>query len=73
MEVTKSQTEDNTVQVEMPNLTGITLKEAKEVLKDMQIEYEADTDNNEAVITKQLPKRGIKITNSTKVYLYSNK
>lgn len=72
LEVTKSQTEVNTVQVEMPELTGITLKEAKQVLKDLGLEYETDTDDSEAVITDQLPKKGIGITSGTKVYLYSN-
>lgn len=53
----------------MPNVTGITFKEAKQKLKDAGIEtnsnFEADT-----IITNQLPKEGINIETGTKVILY---
>ena len=51
---------------------GITLKEAKQILTENGLEYEADTDNMEAIITDQLPKKGIGINQGTKVILYSN-
>ena len=72
LEVTKNQEEENTVQVEMPELTGITIKEAKQILTELGLEYEIDTDDLEAVITDQLPKKGIGINQGTKVILYSN-
>ncbi len=55
--------------VKMPNVTGITFKEAKQKLKDVGIEtnsnFEADT-----IITNQLPKEGINIESGTNVILY---
>ena len=55
--------------VKMPNVTGITFKEAKQKLKDAGIEtnssFEADT-----IITNQLPKEGINIESGTNVILY---
>ena len=56
----------------MPDVTGITVKEAKQILTELGLEYEIDTDNLEAVITDQLPKKGIGINQGTKVILYSN-
>ena len=73
LEVKKSNIEDETnIQVEMPELTGITLKEAKQILEELGLEYEIDTNDMEAIITKQLPKKGIQINQGTKVVLYSN-
>ncbi|MGN1301686.1 MAG: PASTA domain-containing protein, partial [Clostridia bacterium] len=73
LEVSKNSEEENSsMQVEMPEVTGITLKEAKQILTENGLEYEADTDNMEAIITDQLPKKGIGINQGTKVILYSN-
>lgn len=73
LEVTKNSEEDKTnMQVEMPEVTGITLKEAKKILTELGLEFEADTDNMETIITNQLPKKGIGISQGTKVFLYSN-
>jgi beta-lactam-binding protein with PASTA domain len=58
------------MQVEMPELIGLTVKEAKKILKEVELEYEYDTDNIESIITNQLPKKGIRINQGTKVYLY---
>ena len=72
LEVSRNSEEDKvTMQVEMPDVTGKTLKEAKQMLKELGLEYEADTDNMEAIITEQLPKKGIGIKEGTKVILYS--
>ena len=71
LEVTKNnEHETQNIQVEMPELIGITLKEAKQILKDLGLEYEIDTDNMDAIITEQLPKKGISINYGTKVVLY---
>lgn len=73
LEVTKNSEEEKTsMQVEMPDVTGITLKEAKQILTENGLKYEADTDNLETIITDQLPKKGIGISQGTKIFLYSN-
>ena len=55
----------------MPNVTGITLKEAKQILKEKGLEIkEKEEMNQETVITEQLPKAGIQINKGTKVILY---
>ena len=72
LEVTKSRQEEQAImQVEMPELTGLTVKEAKQILKELGVECEIETDNLEAIITNQLPKKGIQINQGTKVILYS--
>ena len=73
LEITKNNTdEEMTVQVEMPEVTGLTVKEAKEILSNLELDYEIDTDDMEKIITDQLPKKGIQINKGTKVILYSN-
>lgn len=70
LEVAKHSEEEKTnMQVEMPDLTGITLKEAKKILEELGLEYEIDTDNMEAKVIDQLPKKGIGINQGTKVIL----
>ena len=68
LEITKNNEEIKET-VKMPNVTGITFKEAKQKLKDAGIEtnssFEADT-----IITNQLPKEGINIESGTNVILY---
>lgn len=73
LEVSKnSEEEQANMQVEMPEVTGLTANEAKQILINLGLEYEIDTDNMEAIITDQLPKKGIQINQGTKVILYSN-
>lgn len=73
LEITKNNTDEEiTVQVEMPEVTGLTVKEAKEILSNLELDYEIDTDDMEKIITDQLPKKGIQINKGTKVILYSN-
>ena len=69
LEVSKIEKGTNTIQVEMPELTGITVKEGIQILKELGLEYELDTDNAETIITNQLPKKGIQINQGTKVVL----
>lgn len=57
--------------VEMPNVIGLSFKEAKQILKTVGLgvkENESLTD--ETIITNQLPKAGINIKTETKVILY---
>ena len=73
LEVSKNSEEEQTnMQVEMPELVGSTVQEAKQILTELGLEYEIDTDNLEAIISNQLPKKGIQINQGTKVILYSN-
>lgn len=72
LEVTKEQEDKIESKVEMPEITGLTLKEAKKILKEMGLESEADTDNMEAIIINQTPKKGIQIDLGSKVFLYTN-
>ena len=64
--------QQTSIQVEMPELTGLTMKEAKKVLTELGLEFEADTEEMEAIITNQLPKKGIQVNEGTKVILYTN-
>ena len=61
LEVTKNQEEENLTQIEMPDITGITLKEAKIILKELGLDYEINIDEPETIITNQVPKKGIKV------------
>ena len=72
LEVSKNEEEQAEMQVEMPEVTGLTVNEAKQILTDLGLEYEIDTDNMEAIITGQLPKKGIQINQGARVILYSN-
>ena len=72
LEVTKSEEEEIVLQVDVPKITEKTLGEAKTILKEVGLEYESDTENQEAIITNQLPKEGIKVNQGTKVILYTN-
>ena len=71
LEVIKSKEteQQNITQIEMPDVTGITLKEAKTILKELGVEYEIETEDLEAIITNQVPKKGIQISSGTKIIL----
>lgn len=71
LEVAKNEEEETSIQVEMPELVGETVQNAKQILKELGLEYEIDTVDTNAVITNQIPKKGIKINQGTKVILYS--
>ena len=65
--------EEEKIYVEMPNLTGIKFSEAKKTLNELELDISKDINlDNEAVITEQVPKTGIKIEKGTKVILYGN-
>lgn len=65
--------EEEKIYVEMPNLTGVKFSEAKKILNELELDISEDINlDNEAVITEQVPKTGIKIEKGTKVILYGN-
>lgn len=58
----------------MPNLIGLTKKEAKTTLKEigLEIEIKENEENTDTKITEQLPKAGIKVKSGTTVIGYAN-
>lgn len=76
LEIKKDNEESGEKQeVEVPNLMGMTVKEAKETLENLGLEIEIkeeeeNNSNQEQIITKQLPKAGIKIKQGTSVIVF---
>ena len=59
--------------IEMPNVMGITYKEAKQILEENGLAVKQKEEfSEESIITDQLPKAGIQITKGTEVILYNN-
>ena len=61
--------EDEKKDVEVPNIEGLTIEEAKKKLKkiyDEVLVYEKDIVNTD-IITRQIPKSGIKVKEGTKI------
>ena len=61
-------------EVEMPEIRNKTVKEAREILKELGLELEINNlteemNENETYVKEQIPKPGIKITKETKVYI----
>lgn len=57
--------------IEMPDVTGITLNEARNILKELNLDIEISGEENpNAPIINQLPKKGIQIQEGAKVTLY---
>lgn len=54
----------------MPDVTNMTIDEAKKILKELELEVEIDGDGEQVV--EQLPKKGIQVNTGTKVIVYSN-
>ena len=55
----------------MENLKELTAKEAKEKLKDFEIELIGENINNDSKIYKQIPEEGVKINTGSKIILYA--
>lgn len=71
LEVQKQQTEEDIKEVvEMPNVIGLDLKEAKKVLEDLGLEIEINGEGEKVI--DQLPKHGIQINSGTKVTIYAD-
>ena len=60
-------------EVEVPELRGMNLKEAKQVLKEAELEIETNIEitsemkEEEIIIKEQLPKPGIKVKKKSKI------
>ena len=71
LEVYKAENED-IQNINMPDVVGLTIKEAKEVLEGFEVEIQAEEFSNEDTITKQIPEAGIEINQNGKILLYIN-
>ena len=61
----------------MPDVTGISIADAKSTLKELGLEVEVngETEENQIddslIVTDQLPKKGIQVNAGTKVVIYT--
>lgn len=67
---TKKQEEEIIETVTMPEVTGMSINEAKKMLKELGLEVEIIGEGE--TVGEQLPKNGIKINAGTKVTIYAN-
>ena len=72
----KIETEEEIFDVTVPELRGLTIKEAKERLKEYKMELEINNleenqeiDETQTIIKEQLPKPGIVVKNTNKIYV----
>lgn len=68
------ETEENLEEVETPELRNKTLKEAKQIVKELGLSLEinnmqGEIEESEVYVKEQIPKPGIKITKERKVYI----
>ena len=69
LEIEKEDVEEKQI-VEMPNITGITVKEAKKILNEMGLILKnSDKISGDNVVTEQIPKQGISIEEGTEVII----
>ena len=69
LEVNKQETaEETTENVEMPDVIGMNIDEAKKTLKELGLEVEIIGEGE--TVTDQLPKKGIQVNTKTKVTIY---
>ena len=74
LEISKRNIEENdNIEIEVPNIEGLSIKEAKKILKEMNlnlvISNEEIKNNNEAVINLQVPKSKIKVKANSNIYV----
>ena len=78
LELEKDNKEDleETIEVEVPKITGMTVKEARTMLKEMNLQLEINIKTEEElsdrIITKQIPEEGIKIKSGNLIYCEIN-
>lgn len=58
-------------EVIMPNITGLSIKEAEEILQELglEIEIKEGTDKENTIIKEQTPKEGIKLNRGSKIFI----
>ena len=71
LEVQKQESvEDIVEEVTVPNITGLSIKEAEKVLKELGLEINIDengVDKENTAIKDQIPKEGIKVNKESKI------
>ena len=71
IEAQKNEDAEVVEDVEVPNVEGLTIEEARNTLKesglDINIENEENVNEKETIVKEQLPKKGIKLKSGTKV------
>lgn len=71
IEAQKNENAEVLEDVEVPNVEGLTIEEARKTLKesglDINIENEENVNEKETIVKEQLPKKGIKLKSGTKV------
>ena len=78
LELEKDNKEDleEVIEVRVPEIIGMTVKEARTMLKEMNLELkiniETDEDLSDRIITKQIPEEGIKIKSGNLIYCEIN-
>ena len=81
LEIKKDNEEgEENVEIEVPNIVGMSIKEAEKAIKELELKIEIKTDSKEEissdnaskVIVQQLPKAGIKIKKGTSIIAYQN-
>lgn len=79
LEVQKQETDEDMVEsIEMPGVTGMSVSEAKIILKKLglkvnignQSEETEEQENTEKIVVDQLPKKGIQINSNATVTIY---
>ena len=71
LEVQKENEEEEKNEVEVPNVIGMSKKEAKKIIEDAGLNMEIKEENeNTDVVKNQFPKAGIKIKQGTSVIVY---
>ena len=79
LEVQKQETEEDIVEnIEMPDVTGMSVSEAKKTLKEVGLEVDIgnqpeenyEQENSEKTVIDQLPKKGIQINSNATVTIY---
>ena len=72
LEVTKdNMQEENNESITMPNLIGLSIKEAEKIIKDsgLEINIEEKIDKESTIIKEQIPKEGIKVNKGNKIII----
>lgn len=79
LEVQKQETEQETLgTIEMPDVTGMSVSEAKTTLKELGLEVDIgneseesdEKENSEKRVIDQLPKKGIQVNSNATITIY---
>ena len=71
MEVKKQESKEDVIEeITMPNITGLSIKEAEKMLKELGLEINIDeegVDKENTIIKEQIPKEGIKVNKGSRI------